>query len=60
VIQAFDYDTATWFTLIVVGPAIRALDIDAPGFGCGAFRVAATNAAGRGPFIGPVEVCFLE
>ena len=57
-IQQYDYDTATWDTLGTTPPTWRWVFIDQPGEGCGAFRMAAVNAAGRGPLIGPLEVCW--
>ena len=57
-IQQYDYDAATWETLGTTPPTWRWVFIDQPGEGCGAFRMAAVNAAGRGPLIGPLEVCW--
>lgn len=59
VIQAWDYDTSTWFDLTpLLNPTWRDAFLPAPGFGCGAFRIAAINAVGRGPYLGPLEVCY--
>ena len=56
VVQAYDYDTGSWFTFGNVTPTWqRDVFIDAPGEGCGKFPIAATNAAGVGPYRGPVD-----
>jgi hypothetical protein len=58
VIQAFNFDTNTWVTLGVAPATWRSVFIDAPGEGCGSFRIAARNAAGQSPFLGPVTDCW--
>ena len=58
VLLAYDYDTSSWFTFDdAIDPSWRDGFIDAPGYGCGAFRIAARNAAGVGPYSAPVEAC---
>ena len=51
VLQAYDFDTSSWLTVSdAVDPSWRDGFIDAPGYGCGTFRIAARNAVGVGPY----------
>ena len=50
VVQAYDYDDGSWFTLGYAEPSQRDVFVDAPGYGCGMFRIAAINAVGVGPY----------
>jgi hypothetical protein len=58
VIQAFDVTAGSWFTVGVVSASWSAAFVPAPGEGCGTFRIAARNAAGIGPYRGPVTDCW--
>jgi hypothetical protein len=58
VVEAYDYGTGSWFTIDAVDPSQRYTFIDAPGEGCGTFRIAATNTVGVGPYGEPVEACY--
>ena len=57
-IQVFDPDVGAWFNFFTARPTTRVLEIDAPGEGCGAFRIATLNALGRSAFLGPVIDCW--
>ncbi len=59
VIQYYDYDDGSWLTLGYAEPWQRDEFVDAPGYGCGRFRIAAVNAVGVGPYSAPVEACYL-
>ena len=58
VIQYYDYDDGSWLTLGYAEPWQRDEFVDAPGYGCGRFRIAAANAVGVGPYSAPVEACY--
>ena len=47
-----------WVNVGVADPSWRDAFLSAPGFGCGTFRIAAMNAAGRSAFVGPRTSCF--
>ena len=59
VFQAYDYDTSSWFTVGTVSdPTWREAFLETPVSGCGTFQMAARNAAGIGPYLGPVTDCY--
>jgi hypothetical protein len=58
VVQEYDYDYGYWYTIGVADPSWRFAFVEEYGYGCGAFRIAALNAVGVGPFSGPVEACY--
>jgi hypothetical protein len=58
VVQAYDYTARSWFTVGIADASWNDAFVSAPGEGCGTFRIAARNAAGIGPYRGPVTDCW--